>query len=103
MEQCWGASKNLWSSIWGVFYWLSGESFFNIYVIGKHCFANQLCLIIIIIGLSLLGFLTFVIANIFFVVLDLTGKPSALLQYKIQEDKGVPVSFNFSESTIIVT
>lgn len=25
-------------------------------------------------------------------VLDLTGKPAALLKYKIQEDKGVPVS-----------
>ncbi|XP_064383184.1 fatty acid hydroxylase domain-containing protein 2-like [Halichondria panicea] len=77
LEQCWGASKNLWSSIWGVFYWLSGESFFNVYVI----------------GVGLLGFLTFVIANIFFMVLDLTGRPEALLQYKIQEDKGVPVDW----------
>ena len=36
--------------------------------------------------------ITFVVANTFFMVLDLTGKPAALLKYKIQEDKGVPVS-----------
>ena len=34
---------------------------------------------------------TFIAANTFFMILDLTGKPAALLKYKIQEDKGVPV------------
>lgn len=34
----------------------------------------------------------FVVANIFFAVLDLTGKPAFLLKYKIQEAKTVPVS-----------
>ncbi len=44
------------------------------------------------VGVWLLGIFTFTIGNIFFLVLDLTGKPSVLLRYKIQEDKGVPVS-----------
>ncbi|XP_064383183.1 fatty acid hydroxylase domain-containing protein 2-like [Halichondria panicea] len=77
VEQCWGASKNFWSSIWAVFYWLSGENFFNMYIY----------------GVWLLGIFTFTIGNIFFLVLDLTGKPSVFLRYKIQEDKGVPVSW----------
>lgn len=34
----------------------------------------------------------FVVANSFFAVLDLTGRPSFLLRYKIQEEKTVPVS-----------
>lgn len=34
----------------------------------------------------------FIVGNIFFVVLDLTGKPSALLKYRVQEEKTVPVS-----------
>ena len=33
----------------------------------------------------------FVIANLFFGILDLTGKPEFLLNYKIQEEKTVPV------------
>ena len=35
---------------------------------------------------------TFIVGNIFFLVLDLTGKPACILKYKIQEEKGVPVS-----------
>ena len=45
-----------------------------------------------LVGVWLLGIFTFTIGNIFFLVLDLTGKPSVFLRYKIQEDKGVPVS-----------
>ena len=36
-------------------------------------------------------FVVFVLCNIPFAVLDLTGWPSSLLQYKIQEEKAVPV------------
>ena len=43
-------------------------------------------------GSTVVPLTTFVIGNIFFVVLDLTGKPSVMLKYKIQEDKHVPVS-----------
>lgn len=38
------------------------------------------------------GFAVFVVANSFFAVLDLTGQPSFLLKYKIQEEKTIPVS-----------
>ena len=37
----------------------------------------------------------FIVGNVFFVVLDLTGKPAALLKYRIQEEKTVPVSCIF--------
>ena len=47
---------------------------------------------LVLVGSWLIVVPTFVVANIFFMVLDLTGKPAALLKYKIQEDKGVPVS-----------
>ena len=36
--------------------------------------------------------IVYLASNIFFTYLDLTGKPAALLKYKIQEEKGVPVS-----------
>ena len=33
----------------------------------------------------------FILANAFFTFVDVTGYPSFMLQYKIQEDKNVPV------------
>jgi len=39
-------------------------------------------------------FVVFIVANVFFMVLDLTGKPAALMKYKIQADKGVPVCWS---------
>lgn len=35
--------------------------------------------------------MTFILSNVFFIFLDLTGKPEFLLKYKIQEEKGIPV------------
>lgn len=49
---------------------------------------NMMC-----IGSTLLPLVTFVAANVFLTVLDLTGKPALLLKYKIQEEKHVPVSW----------
>lgn len=43
-------------------------------------------------GSTIVPLVTFIIGNIFFLVLDLTGKPSVMLKYKIQEEKHVPVS-----------
>ena len=37
------------------------------------------------------GVLMFAVANSFFALIDLTGKPEALLKYKIQDEKTVPV------------
>ncbi len=94
LEQFWGASKNLWSSIWSVFYWLSGESFFNVYVYGTRYKYNWefVAIWLFSAGVTLLGIATFIVVNVFFMVLDLTGKPSVFLKYKIQEEKAVPVS-----------
>lgn len=39
-----------------------------------------------------MAIIVYVASNAFFTYLDLTGKPAALLKYKIQEEKGVPVS-----------
>ena len=47
---------------------------------------------LLIIATQIFGVVIFVLANAFFTVLDLTGKPEFLLKYKIQEDKAVPVS-----------
>ena len=33
----------------------------------------------------------FILGNIFYTIVDLTGKPAWVLQYKIQEEKAVPV------------
>lgn len=44
------------------------------------------------VGTTVVPLMTFVVGNVFFVVLDLTGKPACMLKYKIQEEKGVPVS-----------
>ncbi len=43
-------------------------------------------------GVWLLGMATFIVVNVLFTIMDLTGKPSVLQNYKIQEDKAVPVS-----------
>lgn len=43
-------------------------------------------------GSSLVPMVVFIVGNIFFIILDLTGKPAALLKYRIQEEKTVPVS-----------
>lgn len=43
-------------------------------------------------GSTIVPLTTFVVGNIFFIVLDLTGKPSVMLKYKIQDEKHVPVS-----------
>ena len=45
------------------------------------------------IGSSVVPIIVYFASNAFFTYLDLTGKPAALLKYKIQEEKGVPVSF----------
>lgn len=44
------------------------------------------------VGSSVLPLLVFLAGNSFFIFLDLTGKPAALLKYRVQEEKTVPVS-----------
>lgn len=62
---------------------------------------GSICIGLSCTGVSLVPFVVFVVGNVFFVILDLTGKPSAMLKYKIQEEKAVPVSLllhNIEES-----
>lgn len=40
----------------------------------------------------------FWLINIFFIVLDVTGKPAVLLRYKVQPDKNRPVSLSDEKS-----
>ena len=40
----------------------------------------------------LVGVLFFILVNVVFGILDVTGRPRALVKYKIQEEKPVPVS-----------
>ena len=48
-------------------------------------------IIFIISATQVFGFVIFIACNLFFAVLDLTGKPGFLLKYKIQEEKQIPV------------
>ena len=43
------------------------------------------------VGSSVIPMIVYLASNIFFTYLDLTGRPAALLKYKIQEEKAVPV------------
>ena len=45
-------------------------------------------------GSSVIPMIVYLASNIFFTYLDLTGRPAALLKYKIQEEKAVPVSWD---------
>ena len=46
------------------------------------------------VGSSVIPMIVYLASNIFFTYLDLTGRPAALLKYKIQEEKAVPVSWD---------
>ena len=49
--------------------------------------------VVVFVGSSMVPMVVFIVGNIFFLILDLTGKPAALLKYRIQEEKSVPVCF----------
>ena len=49
--------------------------------------------VVVSVGSSMVILVVFIVGNIFFIILDLTGKPAALLKYRIQEEKSVPVCF----------
>ena len=71
-----------------------GESFQYVYLglVYGHLSKSDLISYVILSASVLSGFAVFVVANSFFAVLDLTGQPSFLLKYKIQEEKTIPVS-----------
>ena len=116
LEEVWGASKSLWSSLWAVVYSMCGESPFYLIVFGEcvcvcvceptvtclygYCVDRQLwfshnnpssLLPLSSTGSHIVSVSTFILSNTFFTFLDLTGKPEFMLKYKIQEEKTVPV------------
>lgn len=77
LERVWGASGTLWSSLWGMIYRAHGENDFILWVFGSVVMTDAV----------------FILANVFFTFVDLTARPAFMLQYKIQEDKNVPVNW----------
>jgi len=75
MQQFWGASGDFWQRQWEILYLM-----FN---------GNELLLTV---GASwIFTFVVFWALNAFLILLDLTGWPSFLLNYKIQPDKNTPL------------
>ncbi|XP_025087115.1 fatty acid hydroxylase domain-containing protein 2-like [Pomacea canaliculata] len=75
-EQLAGLSPNVWMRQWDSVYELFGRDAFFTSVVGTVVFTSAV----------------FWLINIFFIVLDVTGKPAVLLRYKVQPDKNRPVS-----------
>ncbi|CAC5401782.1 FAXDC2 [Mytilus coruscus] len=75
LHHLWAASGNFWQNLWDSVYELFGRNDFAVGVIGSILFTN--CVI--------WG------ANALFLVLDLTGKPSFMLKYKVQMDQNLAV------------
>ncbi|KAL8587616.1 hypothetical protein ACOMHN_045305 [Nucella lapillus] len=76
LQNFWGATGDFWEQQWKhIFHLCQGDPF-----------------ILSVVGTTTFTFLVFWLSNAFLMVLDLTGRPAALLRYKIQPDKNVPVS-----------
>ncbi|ESN99625.1 hypothetical protein HELRODRAFT_185820 [Helobdella robusta] len=75
LQQFWGASGSYWQSKWEVI----------------HDFFGGNDMLLGFTGLFLVANGVFCIINSFFAYLDITGHPSFLLKYKIQQDKNKPV------------
>lgn len=76
LQNFWGASGDFWQQQWKHIFNLCGGDSFIVGVVGTNVFT----------------FLVYWLSNAFLIMLDITGKPSALLRYKIQPEKNVPVS-----------
>ncbi|XP_066271951.1 fatty acid hydroxylase domain-containing protein 2-like isoform X2 [Branchiostoma lanceolatum] len=75
VQGLWKASDSFWQHQWGLVYDLFGE---DERLLGS-------------LGTLLVPSLVFWLVNGFLLVVDVTGQPAALLRYKIQEEKNVPV------------
>ena len=73
-------------------YQLSGENDFIMFTVGKSRLLqpahhlSSCCP-----GSSLVSLTAFVLFNAFFMFVDLTGRPKWMSQYRIQEERNVPV------------
>ncbi|KAI8478178.1 fatty acid hydroxylase domain-containing protein 2-like isoform X1 [Branchiostoma floridae x Branchiostoma belcheri] len=75
VQGLWKASDSFWQHQWGLVYDLFGED--------EHLLGT--------LGTLLVPSLVFWLVNGSLLVVDVTGQPAALLRYKIQEEKNVPV------------
>ncbi|CAH1244062.1 FAXDC2 [Branchiostoma lanceolatum] len=75
IQRLWMASNSFWQDQWDLVYDLFGED--------EHLLGA--------LGTWLVPTLVFLIVSGCLLVVDMTGHPAALLRYKIQEDKNVPV------------
>ncbi|KAK3785829.1 hypothetical protein RRG08_050847 [Elysia crispata] len=75
MQEFWGASGDFWQRRWEELYLLFNQDDFLLSVFGTYIFTTAV----------------FWLCNLFFILLDLTGKPEFLLKYKIQADKNTPL------------
>ncbi|XP_019639359.1 PREDICTED: fatty acid hydroxylase domain-containing protein 2-like [Branchiostoma belcheri] len=75
VQGLWKASDSFWQHQWGLVYDLFGED--------EHLLGA--------LGTFLVPTLVFWLVNGSLLVVDVTGQPAALLRYKIQEEKNVPV------------
>ncbi|CAH1791368.1 unnamed protein product [Owenia fusiformis] len=75
LQNVWGASGDFWESLWNSVIEAYSGDYFKTFVYGTFLWSNGM----------------FWLFNLFFIFVDLTGMPSTVLKYKIQQDKNVPL------------
>ncbi|ESO83846.1 hypothetical protein LOTGIDRAFT_222286 [Lottia gigantea] len=75
LQRFWGASGDFWQRQWENVYVLFGSSDALVCIVGTFIITTGI----------------FWLANAFFMIIDLTGKPVALFRYKIQPEKNNPL------------
>lgn len=85
LQNVWGASGDFWQAQWGKVLDLFHEDRYNLFVWGTFVWTTSI----------------FWLFNLLLIFLDATGKPAALLKYKIQADKNVPVDKKALASAVL--
>lgn len=75
IDRIWGASHDFWGGLWQGIYKMFGNNDFLVHNLGSAVFT----------------WMCFIVFNALFLCCDITGKPSWLLKYKVQEGKNQPV------------
>ncbi|XP_074650551.1 fatty acid hydroxylase domain-containing protein 2-like [Tubulanus polymorphus] len=86
LQRIWGCSASLWQSMFDHTYALFGSSDFNVAIWGT----TVICMAV------------FWTANIFLIIVDLTGKPEFFYNYKIQPKENVPVDPKRLKKAVLV-
>ncbi|CAL1526800.1 unnamed protein product [Lymnaea stagnalis] len=86
MQQFWGASGDFWQRQWDNVYTLFGQDEALVSIAGSFIFTTAV----------------FWLANLFLLVLDVTGWPTVLLKYKIQDSKNCPLRLSDLKKAVSV-